>query len=103
MKRLRTRPKHKSSAIGRQPPDSSIKRKGDDDAKESVGLHPPLAGKVVYRLPTEAEWVHACRAGSVFKHVVGPEPQDLAFEGAATLKAAIIPITLHYMTANPLT
>ena len=32
-----------------------------------------------------------------------PEPQDLPFEGAETLKAAIIPITLHYMTANPLT
>ena len=32
----------------------------------------------VYRLPTEAEWVHACRAGSVHKHVVGPEPGDLA-------------------------
>jgi serine/threonine protein kinase/WD40 repeat protein/formylglycine-generating enzyme required for sulfatase activity len=34
--------------------------------------------KFQYRLPTEAEWVHACRAGSVYKHVVGPEPGDLA-------------------------
>ena len=34
--------------------------------------------KFLYRLPTEAEWVHACRAGSVHKHVVGPEPGDLA-------------------------
>jgi hypothetical protein len=31
-----------------------------------------------------------------------PEPVDLAIEGAASLKAGIIPITLHYSTANPL-
>lgn len=31
-----------------------------------------------------------------------PEPVDLAIEGAASLKAAIIPITLHYSTAHPL-
>ena len=30
------------------------------------------------------------------------EPVDLAIEGAASLKAGIIPITLHYSTANPL-
>lgn len=32
-----------------------------------------------------------------------PEPQDLAVLGADTLKAANIPVVLHYMTANPLT
>ena len=31
-----------------------------------------------------------------------PEPVDLAIEGAAALKAGIIPITLHYSTADPL-
>ena len=31
-----------------------------------------------------------------------PEPIDLAIEGAASLKAGIILITLHYSTANPL-
>ena len=31
-----------------------------------------------------------------------PRPVDLAFEGAAALKAAVIPIVLHYSTADPL-
>ncbi len=31
-----------------------------------------------------------------------PRPIDLAFEGAASLKAAVIPIVLHYSTADPL-
>lgn len=31
-----------------------------------------------------------------------PEPVDLAIEGAGSLKAAVIPITLHYSTADPL-
>lgn len=31
-----------------------------------------------------------------------PEPVDLAVEGAASLKAAIIPVVLHYATADPL-
>ncbi|WP_372919618.1 hypothetical protein [Sandarakinorhabdus sp.] len=32
-----------------------------------------------------------------------PEPVDLPVEGAASLKAAIIPVVLHYMTVDPLT
>ena len=32
-----------------------------------------------------------------------PEPVDLPIEGAASLKAAIIPVVLHYMTVDPLT
>lgn len=31
-----------------------------------------------------------------------PEPVDLAVEGAASIKAAIIPVVLHYATADPL-
>ena len=31
-----------------------------------------------------------------------PRPVDLAVEGAASLKAAVIPIILHYSTADPL-
>jgi hypothetical protein len=31
-----------------------------------------------------------------------PRPVDLPVEGAATLKAAVIPVLLHYSTADPL-
>jgi hypothetical protein len=31
-----------------------------------------------------------------------PQPVDLPVEGAATLKAAVIPVILHYFTADPL-
>ena len=31
-----------------------------------------------------------------------PEPVDLPIEGAASLKAAVIPVILHYSTADPL-
>jgi hypothetical protein len=31
-----------------------------------------------------------------------PEPVDLPIEGASSLKAAVIPVVLHYSTANPL-
>ncbi|MFP1646468.1 acyl-CoA transferase [Pontitalea aquivivens] len=31
-----------------------------------------------------------------------PQPVDLALEGAASLKAAVIPVVLHYSTADPL-
>lgn len=32
-----------------------------------------------------------------------PRPVDLPVEGAASLKAAVIPVTLHYTTTDPLT
>ena len=31
-----------------------------------------------------------------------PRPVDLAIEGAATFKAAVIPIVLHYASTDPL-
>lgn len=31
-----------------------------------------------------------------------PKPVDLAFEGSASLKAAVLTITLHYTTSDPL-
>jgi len=31
-----------------------------------------------------------------------PQPVDLPIEGAATLKAAVIPVVLHYSTSDPL-
>ena len=31
-----------------------------------------------------------------------PQPVDLSVEGAASLKAAVIPVVLHYSTADPL-
>ena len=31
-----------------------------------------------------------------------PRPVDLAVDGAATLKAAVIPIVLHYAMSDPL-
>ncbi len=31
-----------------------------------------------------------------------PRPVDLAVEGAASLKAAVVPVILHYSTADPL-
>jgi hypothetical protein len=31
-----------------------------------------------------------------------PRPVDLSVEGAASLKAAVIPVVLHYSTADPL-
>ena len=32
----------------------------------------------------------------------GLRPVDLAVDGAASLKAAVIPVVLHYSTADPL-
>jgi len=31
-----------------------------------------------------------------------PQPVDLPVEGASSLKAAVIPVVLHYSTADPL-
>jgi hypothetical protein len=47
----------------------------------------PLAYHYQHRAEIEAE---------------APRPVDLPVEGAASLKAAVIPVVLHYSTADPL-
>ncbi|MBI5758122.1 MAG: SUMF1/EgtB/PvdO family nonheme iron enzyme, partial [Planctomycetales bacterium] len=58
--------------------DTDAKKEKESGSAANQSSVKPEHSKFYYRLPTEAEWVHACRSGSVHKHVVGPEPGDLA-------------------------
>ena len=40
--------------------------------------------------------------GELCGQAEAPRPVDLAIESAAALKAAVIPIVLHYSTSDPL-
>ena len=58
-----------------------------------------LAGGVGIVLAPPTARSGACATGS---EAEAPRPVDLPIEGAATLKAAVIPIVLHYASADPL-
>ena len=65
---------------------------GRDAAFDTLAAGVGTALAADRRLGGLCDWVEA----------EAPRPVDLAVDGAATLKAAVIPIVLHYASADPL-
>jgi hypothetical protein len=65
---------------------------GRDAAFDSLTMGVGIALAADRTLGGLCDWVEA----------EAPRPVDLAIDSAATLKAAVIPIVLHYATADPL-
>lgn len=70
-----------------------VQASGDRDTRfDQLIARIGAAIAVEHTLGGLCDWVEAA----------APEPVDLAVEGAASLKAAVVPIMLHYSLADPL-
>ncbi len=55
-----------------------------------------------FRLPTEAEWIHACRAGSDSRFVFGVDSTSLEFAAWTIENSGALPNPVGTLAANPL-